>query len=312
MGFDSRHHSRTFAEEAAKVLAANGIRVFLCKDLRPTPLIFFGSRFLNCTTAVMITASHNPPEYNGYKVFWNDGGQVLPPHDSGIMREVAKVTDPTMVKIAASLDDPLITIVAEEIDVPYIAEGCTLQLYPKENREHGRDLKIVYTSLHGTGITLMPDTLKLWGFPTVAYVDTQIVPDGDFPTVTYPNPEEKAALTMGIAKLQETQSDLLIATDPDADRVGVVVRHNNGSSCLRATRSPPSCWRTCAMPSPPRLRCRAKAAFVKTIVTTELFRSYLRLPQKDLLRCASRIQIYRRKNPTVGTRSPRLHLCLRR
>lgn len=271
IGFDSRHHSRTFAEETAKVLAANGFRVFLCQDLRPTPLISFGCRFLNCSIAVMITASHNPPEYNGYKVFWNDGGQVLPSHDAGIMSEVAKVTDPSMVKTAASLEDPLISLVAEEIDVPYISEGSLLQLFPKENREHGRNLKIVYTSLHGTGITLMPDMLKHWGFPTVAYVDSQITPDGDFPTVTYPNPEEKAALTMGIATLKETESDILLATDPDADRVGVVVRQDNDVVLLNGNQVAALLLAHVCEGLTAKSKMPPKGAFVKTIVTTELF-----------------------------------------
>lgn len=273
IGYDSRHHSKTFAEEAAKVLAANGIKVFLCDGLRPTPLISFGCRFLNCTTAIMITASHNPPEYNGYKVYWNDGGQVLPPHDTGIIKEVGKVTDPTMVKTVDSLDHSLITLIAEEIDVPYIGEGSKLQLYPKENHARGGDLKIVYTSLHGTGITLIPDTLKIWGFSNVAYVDKQITPDGDFPTVNYPNPEEKAALSMGVEKLKEIQGDILIATDPDADRVGVVVKHKGDFIQLNGNQVAAILLGHICNAHGSAFKMPAKAAFVKTIVTTELFKA---------------------------------------
>ena len=202
IGYDSRHHSYTFALEAAKVLAANGIKVFLCKDLRPTPLVSFGCRLKHCTTAIMITASHNPPEYNGYKVYWSDGGQVLPPHDTGIMNEVKKITDPKMVKMVSSIDNPLITIVSEEIDDPYVEEGSQLQYYPDENKRYGKDLKVVYTSLHGTGITLAPRMLAAWGFTNVLLVDKQIIPDGDFPTARYPNPEEPSALSLGIEKLK--------------------------------------------------------------------------------------------------------------
>ena len=273
IGFDSRHHSHRFAEEAAKVLAGNGIKVYLFKDLRPTPLVSFGCRWKHCTTAIMITASHNPPEYNGYKVYWNDGGQVLPPHDTGIMHEVAKISDPTMVKMTESLNHPLITLVSEEVDAPYIDEGRKLQFYPVENERFGIDLKIVYTSLHGTGMTMMSRMLAKWGFTKIAYVDKQIIPDGDFPTVSYPNPEEMKALTLGIEKLKETQSDLLIATDPDADRVGVVVNHQgnlvqldgNQMACILLAHVCEALTKLNRMP--------AKAAFIKTIVTTELFQA---------------------------------------
>lgn len=273
IGYDSRHHSHTFAEEAAKVLAANGIRVYLCSDLRPTPLVSFGCRFLHCTTAIMITASHNPPEYNGYKVYWSDGGQVLPPHDTGIIREVGKITDPTMVKTVDTLEHPLISLVAEEIDVPYIAEGSKLQLYPKENKAKGSTLKIVYTSLHGTGITLIPNTLKEWGFSNVTFVDKQIIPDGNFPTVNYPNPEEKAALSLGVAKLKEVQGDILIATDPDADRVGVVVKHKGDFVQLNGNQVAAILLAHICHALKSTSKMPAKAAFVKSIVTTELFKA---------------------------------------
>lgn len=273
IGFDSRHHSRTFAHEAAKVLAANGIRVYLCNDLRPTPLVSFGCRLKKCTTAIMITASHNPPEYNGYKVYWSDGGQVLPPHDVGIMKEVAKITDPTIVKIASSINDPLIHFVSEEVDAPYVDEGSKLQYYPEDNKHYGKDLKIVYTSLHGTGITLTPKMLAAWGFTNVSFVDKQIIPDGDFPTAKYPNPEEKAALSMGIEKMLTTKSDILIATDPDADRVGVAVLHQGEAILLNGNQMASLCLEHICKALTALGKMPEKAAFIKTIVTTELFKS---------------------------------------
>jgi phosphomannomutase len=273
IGFDSRHHSHTFAQEAAKVLAANGIRVFLCRELRPTPFVSFGCRYKKCTTAIMITASHNPPQYNGYKVYWSDGGQVLPPHDTGIMEEVAKITDPSLVKSVSSLDHPLIELVLEEIDTAYLGEGSHLQYYPEENRRFGSELKIVYTSLHGTGITLAPRMLAAWGFSNVSFVDKQIIPDGDFPTAHYPNPEEKAALALGIEKLQAVQGDILIATDPDADRVGVAVRHQGEVVILNGNQMASLCLEHVCEALTAKGKMPQKAAFVKTIVTTELFQA---------------------------------------
>lgn len=273
IGYDSRHHSKTFAEEAAKVLAANGIKVYLCTDLRPTPLVSFGCRLKKCTTAIMITASHNPPEYNGYKVYWSDGGQVLPPHDTGIMEEVAKITDPASVKVLTSIDNPMISLVSEQIDAPYIDEGSKLQNYPKINQVNGEKLKIVYTSLHGTGITLAPKMLAAWGFSNVIYVDKQIIPDGDFPTANYPNPEEKVALSLGIERLEATHSDILIATDPDADRVGVAVLHEGKAALLTGNQMASLCLEYICEALTSQDIMPEKAAFIKTIVTTELFKA---------------------------------------
>lgn len=272
IGFDSRHHSQEFAEETAKVLAGNGIRAYLYKELRPTPLVSFGCRLLGCTAGVMITASHNPPQYNGYKVYWSDGGQVLPPHDSEIIREVNRITDPAMVKTVTTLDHPLITIVSEEIDAAYLAEGCRQQHYPTVNQSCGNDLEVLYTSLHGTGITLVPSMLAAWGFSNVKILEEQAEPNGDFPTVPYPNPEQKEALFRGVKKLKETRRDLLIATDPDADRIGIVVRHGdslvqlsgNQVACILLSHICEALTKTGTMPR--------DAAFTKTIVTTELFR----------------------------------------
>jgi phosphoglucomutase/phosphomannomutase len=273
IGYDSRHYSREFAEETAKVLAGNHIDVYLFEELRPTPLVSFGCRYKNCIAAIMITASHNPPAYNGYKVFWSDGGQIVPPHDKGIMHEVVKITDPTMVKMVASLSHPLIKEIGTEVDNAYIQSIKTLQNYPEVNHKEGHRLKIVYTSLHGTGITLVPKALHAWGFSTPAYVESQMIPDGAFPTVTSPNPEEPLALKMGIDRLLETESDLLIATDPDADRMGLAVRHQNQAVLLNGNQISALCLEHICAALSAQNRLPERAAFIKTIGTTELFQA---------------------------------------
>lgn len=273
IGYDSRNHSREFAEVAAKVLAGNGIKALFYFEIRPVPLVSFGCRYKKCSAGIMITASHNPPEYNGYKVYWSDGGQVLPPHDTQIIQEVDKITDPSMVKQVPDLGNPLIEIIGTEIDDVYVQDTSTLQLYPNDNQEHGKELKIVYTSLHGTGITLMPRELTAWGFTSVSYVEKQIIPDGDFPTTPFPNPEEKAALQMGIDLLTETDRDLLIATDPDADRVGVAVMHKGEVQLLNGNQVASLCANHICEALTRQNKMPAKAAFIKTIVTTELFKA---------------------------------------
>jgi phosphomannomutase len=273
IGYDSRNQSRTFAEESAKVLAGNGIRVYLCRDIRPTPLVSFGCRLKNCISAIMVTASHNPPAYNGYKVYWSDGGQLVPPHDQGVIAEVVKITDPSIVKIVSSLQNPLIEEVESEIDQAYIQAITPLQNYAETNRKHGNSLKVVYTSLHGTGITLVPRALTAWGFNNVSFVDTQVIPDGSFPTVKSPNPEEHAALKMGMDKMLATQSDLLIATDPDADRVGAAFMHQNQAIVLNGNQIAVLCLEHVCEALTTQKRMPDNAAFIKTIVTTELFKT---------------------------------------
>lgn len=273
IGYDSRHDSRLFAEEASKVLAANGIKVYLTKDIRPTPLVSFGCRYKKCSAAIMITASHNPPEYNGYKVYWNDGGQVLPPHDIGIILEAHKIQDYSQVKRLDTLNSPLIEEVSTEVDDAYYAATSAEQLLPAQNKEHGSKLKVVYTSLHGTGITLIREELKRWGFEELILVKEQVTPDGDFPNAPSANPEEKKALDLGIEYLIKYKADLLIANDPDADRVGVVVRHGDEITILNGNQM--ACILTEHV-------CHAKkrenklpknGAFIKTIVTTEMVQS---------------------------------------
>lgn len=273
ISYDSRQHSREFAEETAKVLAGNGIRAYLFKEMRPCPFVSFACRHLHCVAGVMITASHNPPAYNGYKAYWSDGGQVIPPNDQGIVQEASKITDPTMVKKVDSLSHPLIQEIDHEIDTAYLEAIQTLQSYPQINKEKGKDLKIVYTSLHGTGITIMPEALRSWGFSSVHYVEPQIIPDGTFPTVKSPNPEEKDALKMGIDLLLKTNSDLLIATDPDADRVGVAVKHQNEAVLLNGNQIAAICLEHLCEAFSTHNRFPMRAAFVKSIVTTELFQA---------------------------------------
>jgi len=221
---DSRNRSREFAVAAAQVLAGNGIKAILTKELRPTPFVSFGCRANDCQAGIMITASHNPPEYNGYKVYWEDGAQVTAPHDAGIVEEVGKLTIDD-VKVAEETD-PLITLAPDSLDQEYLKAIRPQALHEKENQTHGKDLTIVYTPLHGCGGTLTPRALADWGFTTVVPVKEQIAPDGSFPTTKTPNPEDHAALTLGVETLKRENGDILLATDPDADRLACVVNHN--------------------------------------------------------------------------------------
>lgn len=272
IGYDSRHHSREFAEETAKVFAGNGIKVFLTTDMRPTPLVSFGCRFKKCNAAVMITASHNPPEYNGYKVYGEDGGQVTAPHDQAIVDEVNKIQDPTQVKTVDSIHHPLIVLVEDEVDDAYLEAIKTLSFYPEENKEDGSKLQIIYTSLHGTGITLTPRALRLWGFNSISFVEDQIIPDPNFPTVHSPNPEEKEALRLGTEALVAQNADILIATDPDADRVGVVAMHEGAPYVFTGNQIACICLEHICQALRASGKMPANPAFIKTIVTSELFR----------------------------------------
>ncbi len=271
IGYDCRHTSRQFAEDTARVLAGNNIHVYLCHELRPTPLVSFGCRARHCSAAIVITASHNPPEYNGYKVYWDDGGQIVPPQDDGIIQEVNKIVDMSMVHIA-DLSSPLIETVGDEIDEEYIATIRPLQNYPESNKQHGKNLKVVYTSLHGTGITMIPKTLADWGFTNCILVQEQSQPDGSFPTVKSPNPEERSALKMGMDLLSKVEGDILLATDPDADRLAVAVRHNGKVELLNGNQIACICLEHICRALIKQKRLPENAAFVKTIVTTELFR----------------------------------------
>ncbi|MGV3529075.1 MAG: phospho-sugar mutase [Flavisolibacter sp.] len=229
VGHDSRNNSRFFAETVAHVFAANGIKVYLFEDLRPTPELSFAIRHFGCKGGVVCTASHNPKEYNGYKAYWDDGGQLVPPHDKGVIAEVDKIADVNDVKWSGG--DENITIIGREVDEAYIKMLKSLSVYPEKIQEQ-KDLKIVYTPIHGTGIKLVPDTLKAFGFDNVHIVDAQAEPNGNFPTVVYPNPEESEAMSMGLNLAQELDADILCGTDPDADRVGIGVKDNSGKWIL--------------------------------------------------------------------------------
>ncbi len=281
IGFDSRHHSQEFAQETARVLAGNGIHAYLLRELRPTPYISFACRLKKANAAVMITASHNPKQYNGYKVYWSDGAQVVYPHDEGIVKETEKLKDFSSVRLA-SLQDPLIEIVpTAPIDEEYINAIRPLQHFPEQNKKNGASLKIVYTSLHGTGITIVPRALKDWGFSTVEMVDNQVTIDGDFPTVAFPNPEYKETMKLGIEKLEMTQSDIVIATDPDADRTGTVVRHEGKSILLNGNEMAAICVDYLCEVLTQLGTMPTKGAFVTTIVTTELLKKIAESYQKS-------------------------------
>ncbi|WP_400190298.1 phospho-sugar mutase [Hymenobacter sp. B81] len=226
---DSRLNSRTFAETAAGIFSANGITVYLFEELRPTPELSFTIRHLGCQSGVVVTASHNPKEYNGYKVYWNDGAQVVAPHDQNIIREVNAIQSVDAVKFAA--DPAKIHLIGADIDEAYLREVQQLSINPEAiRRQH--DLKIVYTPLHGTGITMVPKALARFGFDNLHIVQEQATPDGNFPTVKSPNPEEKVAMQMALDQAQQLDADLVIATDPDADRVGIGVKNTRGEWVL--------------------------------------------------------------------------------
>jgi phosphoglucomutase len=226
---DVRNNSRQFAEIAAEIFAANDIKVFLFDSIRPTPELSFAIRTQKCQGGVVITASHNPKEYNGYKAYWNDGGQLVPPHDKNVIAEVEKIKSLDDVKWKGRPEN--ITLIGSDIDKLYLEMVKGLSINPDSCiKEH--DLKIVYTPIHGTGIMLVPKALAAYGFDNVQIVEEQATPNGNFPTVVYPNPEEKETMSIGLKKSKESDADILLGTDPDADRVGVGVKDNHGEWVL--------------------------------------------------------------------------------
>lgn len=226
---DSRNNSRFFAETTANVFAANGVKVFLFEDLRPTPELSFAIRHLKCQGGVVCTASHNPKEYNGYKAYWDDGSQLVPPHDKNVIREVDKIASVDDVKWSGGENN--ITIIGREMDEAYLEMVKALSVYP-EVIARQKDLKIVYTPIHGTGITLIPAALKMFGFENVHIVKEQSEPDGNFPTVVYPNPEESEAMNLGLHLAEQLDADILAGTDPDTDRIAIGVKDSNGKWVL--------------------------------------------------------------------------------
>jgi phosphoglucomutase len=223
---DSRNNSRHFAETTANVISANGIHAYLFDSLRPTPELSFAIRHLGCQSGVVVTASHNPKEYNGYKVYWEDGGQVVAPHDTDIITEVENIR--SISEVDFNGNPSLIHAIGAEIDKAYLDSLATLSLNPDSVKRH-RDMKIVYTPIHGSGVKLVPALLERFGFTDIIHVPEQDISDGNFPTVVSPNPEEKAALNLAIEKATQTGAELVMASDPDADRVGIAVRDHDGS-----------------------------------------------------------------------------------
>jgi phosphoglucomutase len=226
---DCRNNSRYFAETTADIFSANGFEVYLFESLRPTPELSFAIRHYKCQSGVVITASHNPPEYNGYKAYWNDGGQVVAPHDDGIIEEVRKITSVSEIKFNGIKDK--IKIIGKETDEIFLNEVHKMSLNPEVIKKFS-DIPIVYTPIHGTGITLVPQALKMFGFSNIINVPEQDITDGNFPTVKSPNPEEPDALRMAIKKAVETNAELVMATDPDADRLGLAVKNRKGEFIL--------------------------------------------------------------------------------
>lgn len=275
IAYDSRHMSPEFAEEAALCLAANGIKAYIFESLRPTPELSFAVRHLGCVAGINVTASHNPPEYNGYKVYWEDGAQITPPHDSGIMGEVKSISDWNTVKTidkAEAEKAGLFQVIGKEVDDAYMAELKKQVLHMDAIKAEGKNLKVVYTPLHGTGNIPARRILKELGFENVYVVKEQELPDGDFPTVSYPNPEAAEAFELGLKLAKEVDADLVLATDPDADRLGVRVKDKNGeyhdltgnmSGCLLANYE-------ISQKKAINGNLPEDGALIKTIVTTNL------------------------------------------
>lgn len=276
---DSRNNSRYFAEVTANVFSANGIKVYFFDDLRPTPELSFAIRRLGCQSGVVVTASHNPKEYNGYKAYWNDGGQLIPPHDKNVIEEVGKIEGVNAVKFER--DDSKIEIIGSELDEQYLDMLKSLSISP-EIIERQKDLKIVFTPIHGTAIKLVPPALEKFGFTQVHVVEEQATPDGNFPTVVYPNPEEAEALNIALNKARELDADLLMGTDPDADRVGIAAKNHKGEFQLLNGNQTGSMlihyllrmWRD-------KGKLTGKQFVAKTIVTTDLIENIARYFEVD-------------------------------
>lgn len=275
VGHDCRNNSRLFAEVSANIFAANGIKVYLFEDMRPTPEMSFAIRHLGCQSGIILTASHNPKEYNGYKAYWNDGAQVLAPHDKGIIDEVNKVSAEDIKGLSTVLDaaNPLIEIIGEEIDKVYLEKIKTISIDPDVIRRQ-KDMKIVYTPIHGTGMMLIPRSLKMWGFENVNTVPEQMIKDGNFPTVVSPNPENAEALSMAIALAKSIDADIVMASDPDADRVGMACKNSAGEWVLVDGNQ--TCMIFLYYIIKNRIatgKMKGNEFIVKTIVTTELIKA---------------------------------------
>ena len=282
IGYDCRNNSRRFADISADIFSANGIKVYLFEDLRPTPEMSFAIRKLGCQSGIILTASHNPKEYNGYKAYWDDGAQIITPHDTNIIDEVNLVKTKD---IRFKGNQNLIQIIGKEIDDAFISQIKTISLSPDSIKRHN-DLKIVYTPIHGTGVRIIPACLRAFGFTNIIPVPEQNVVSGNFPTVVSPNPEEPAALSMAIEKARETDADIVMASDPDADRMGIAVKNDRGEWILvngnqtalifiyyLITR-----WKETG-------KLKGNEYIVKTIVTTELIKTIADRNQVEIFDC---------------------------
>lgn len=270
ISYDSRNNSKDFAKITADVLSANGIHVYLWDNIRPIPLLSYSVRSKKANAGVMITASHNPKEYNGYKVFWNDGAQITAPVDKEIVAEVAKITEPSQVKFAPGADAAPIELMGKEMDDKYFKDVLSMMLSPESVARHG-DIKIVYTPIHGSGVRIVPEALSRLGFKNIIHVPEQDISDGNFPTVQSPNPEEASALKMAIEKADKEGADIVLATDPDADRMGIAVRDNEGKMVLLNGNQTGSILTWYILTRMKELgRLNDNKYVVKTIVTTPL------------------------------------------
>lgn len=280
IGHDCRNNSRKFAEISAAIFSANGIKVYLFEDLRPTPEVSFAIRHFGCQSGIILTASHNPKEYNGYKAYWDDGAQMIAPHDENVITEVNKITDVNAIKFEGNPD--LIEIIGEEVDKIYIEKVKELSLSPESIQRH-KDMKIVFTPIHGTAVMIVPRALRECGFTNIIDVPEQYVVSGDFPTVYSPNPEEPAALDMAIQRAKATDAELVMATDPDADRMGIAIKNDDGEWILVNGNQTALIfiyylirrWKETG-------KLKGKEYVVKTIVTTEIIKE---IAEKNGVEC---------------------------
>ncbi len=280
IGHDCRNNSRLFAEVSANIFSANGIKVYLFEDLRPTPEISFAIRHFGCQSGIILTASHNPKEYNGYKAYWNDGAQMIAPHDENVITEVMNITNVDDIQFAGNPE--LIQIIGEEIDAIYIDAVKSISLSP-EAIARNKDLKIVYTPIHGTGVRLIPRALRALGFTNIINVPEQDVVSGNFPTVISPNPEEPAALDLAVKKAMATNADIVMASDPDADRLGIAVKNDKGEWILVTGNQTALIFIYYLIRRWKELgKVQGKEYVVKTIVTTEIIKE---IASKNNIEC---------------------------
>ena len=283
IGHDCRNNSRLFAEISANIFSANGIKVYLFDDMRPTPEMSFAIRHLGCQSGIILTASHNPKEYNGYKAYWDDGAQVLPPHDKGIIDEVNKITSAADIKFEGN--KALIEIIGENVDSAYLEQLKSVSIDPEVIKRH-KDLKIVYTPIHGTGMMLIPRALKSWGFEDVNTVKEQMVKDGNFPTVFSPNPENAEALTLAVKLAKEIGAELVMASDPDADRVGIACKNDRGEWVLINGNQTCLMFLYYIITQYTKLgKMTGREFVVKTIVTTELIKTIAERNNIEMFDC---------------------------